>query len=147
MFIELSWIYNYVNMLYVCFFFFSLLFCFYLYMFCICGPQERLVILTNCVYPLSIKNFLLLLYCTKQILWIHLFSWVSIFVDCWKLAYSWIFDFVVLTIFVLKICISLNIWFRGFFCTHENHENWYPTNNSESTVQMFFNWQIIHGTI
>ena len=36
------------------------------------------------------------------ILWIHLFSWVSIFVDCFKLAYSWTFDFVILSISVCK---------------------------------------------
>ena len=54
----------------------------------LCMSTYRFCYLVNCVVPNTV--------------WIHLFSLVLIYVDCLKLAYSWIFDFVVLPISVYK---------------------------------------------
>ena len=65
--------------------------------------------------------------------------------DCRKLAFSWRCNFVVLPkcaynlVENLLFAEHLNSWFT---CSHENHENWYPTNNNEFTV--FHNYWFQH---
>lgn len=60
------------------------------------------------------------------------------FLDLGKIVYSWIFDFIVSTKSAYK---PIDNWHfnehlnSGFNYTHEIHENWYPWNINESTVE------------
>ena len=64
-------------------------------------------------------------------------SGLAIFVDGGKLACLWLSDFMVWPnsadkpIENLLFVVHIILWFT---CTHEIHENWYPTYNNESKV-------------
>ena len=72
-----------------------------------------------------------------NLLWIHLFSWVPMFVDWGKLALSWIFDFLDFKKSAYnqkQIYNSLNIKITCFLVPTKSTINWIPKNNIESAV-------------
>ena len=68
------------------------------------------------ISPQVFHNFLFA--CLSLLLWIPLFSKVSIVVDCQKRAYSWIYDFEDLPTSVYKACWKYVIRYIYEFMVH-----------------------------